>query len=57
VDKNRVDRLKDPMAMKSLYTEALAEYQNKRAQQGNQKELVKEIENQPKEKVGEVSVV
>jgi hypothetical protein len=56
VDKNRVDRLKDPMAMKSLYTEALAEYQNKRAQQGNQKELVKEIENQPKEKVGEVSV-
>jgi hypothetical protein len=45
------------MAMKSLYTEALAEYQNKRAQQGNQKELVKGIENQPKEKVGEVSVV
>ena len=56
-DENRVNRLKDPMEMKSLYTEALAEYKNKLAQQNNQKELAKEIENLPKEKVEEVPMV
>ena len=56
-DENRLNRLKDPMEMKSLYTDALAEYRNKHAQQNNQKEMAKELENLPKEKAGEVPLV
>ena len=49
VDKNRVDILQDPVAMKRLYTEALKEYQQKFAPQAEQPELERNIENQPKE--------
>ena len=49
MDENRVDILQNPMAMKRLYTEAVAEYHQKFAPQAKQPELERNIENQPKE--------
>jgi hypothetical protein len=49
MDENRVDILQNPVAMKRLYTEAVAEYQQKFAPQAKQPELERNIENQPKE--------
>ena len=52
-----MNRLKDPVEMKSLYTDALAEYKNKLARQGNRNELAKETKDQLKEKTEEVPIV
>lgn len=51
IDKNRVDILQDPVAMNRLYSQAVKEYRQKSAQQAQQPDLEKHIENQPKEQI------
>ena len=48
-DPNRVEKLKDPMAMKNLFVQAAAERKLFDQQSGPEKNVVNDLENKPKE--------